>query len=122
MNGYNNSIRSQMVRNALFDDRLIKAKGEDLRRRGHRYMAVLKSIFYKPNGQQWDIMTWMDFAGDENDLKGVFENYESLYKRRFTFTEYDNEYLIDGNKIILKGSDLNGPLVEGIFMIERYAL
>ena len=122
MNGYNDLIRSQMVKNALFDNELIKAKGEDLRRRGYRSMTVLKSIFYKPRGSQWDILTNMDFAGNEDDLKEIFDEYELIFKRRFTFSEYDDPYILNEQKIVLKGQDVNGPLVEGIFCMERYAL
>lgn len=122
MNGYNNLIRTQMVQNALFDDRLIRAKGEDLRRRGYRSMAVLKSIFYRRNGNLWDIVTRMDFESNEDDLKDHVTWYENLFKNRFTFTDHEVNYLVNGNKVVMKGEDLNGPLVEGIFTIERYAL
>ena len=122
MDGYNKLIRSQMIANAIFDDRLIKAKGEDLRRRGYRTMIVLKSIFYKPFNGLWKMATRLDFGHDRDTITEYVEDYDRLFKNHYTFTDFEMDRIMDGEKIIMKGQDLNGPLVEGIFGIEEYAL
>ena len=122
MDGYNKLIRSQMIANAIFDDRLIKAKGEDLRRRGYRTMFILKSIFYKPFNGLWKMATRLDFSTDRDSITEYIDEYNRLFKNRYTFTNFETDHIMDGNKLVMYGHDLNGPLVEGIFGIEEYAL